>query len=596
MKQGSGPPFLLLIWLLLIPVALVGCGGGGGGRNSSNPADSPAPSPSVSGTPHPAPSGTPTSLPVAPRQWNFFVYMDGDNNLEAEAIADLNEMELIGSNNDLNILVLFDRIDGYDTSNGNWSGTRLYKVTRDSNPSLISSEWIQSYNATRPELDMSDPDTLKDFIIYCQRNYPAERTVLTLWNHGGGVYPRSVPGRTLSAAGLNAKGICWDDTTGPDPWNCLTTDEVAQALSGARSSTGKRIDLINLDACVTMMLEMAYQWRNEADYLVGSEANVPGAGNDYDTVLRHLQSNPNLSAQSLCYTLVNDYYGYYSGTGSSTTYSALALRSMPSFDRLMSAFTTFAIALNQTDDLAGAVEAWLNTTYFDYAENRDLYDFAVKLTIYGKDDKVKAAATALRSALESAVLVHRETGIYVGKAHGVAILLPNGATWASYAAPDQYPMLELAAATQWDEFLDQLAAATATVIGNRDTVTFRVSWAGPGNVDAAVSEPYGAVLYSPTETGLNTPNGAFDMNAFYAGTESYSLKSGHQIGYYGFYVRSYSFNGFVSGSLSMNGNAFPFSGVVEEGYRYFLTSEWVRGGAPRFRLSRAVPDGARFGD
>lgn len=591
MKQGSGPA--LLIWLLIIPVALIGCGGGG---NSGNPTDSPAPSPSVSGTSHPTSSSAPTPLPAAVQQWNFLVYMDGDNDLEAEAIADLNEMELIGSNRHVNILVLFDRIDKYDTSNGNWSGTRLYKVSRDSDTSLISSEWIASYNGARPELDMSNPDTLKDFIVYCQRNYPAERTVLTLWNHGGGVYPRSVPGRTLSAAGLGARGICWDDTTGPDPWNCLTTDEVARALSDAQAITGRKIDLINLDACATMMLEMAYQWRNEADYLVGSEEDVPGPGNDYDTVLGHLQGNPNLSAQSLCYTLVNDYHGYYSGTGDSTTYSALALSSVPSFNRLMGAFTTFAAALNRTSDLAGAVQAWLNTTYFGYAENRDLYDFAAKVMIYGNDASVKDAAAALRTALESAVVTHRETGAHVGKAYGVAILIPNGATWADYSAANQYPMLELASATQWDEFLDKLAAATATVAGNRDAITFRVSWAGPGNVDAAVFEPYEVEYYSPTATGLTTPNGSFNQNAQNGGTEIYSLKPSHAIGYYGFYICSYSFNGAVSGSFTINGNTFDFSGTVAAGYLYSVTSEWVRGGAPRFRLGRPVPDATRLGE
>jgi len=50
--------------------------------------------------------------------WTFMVYLDGDNNLEGAGIDDINEMEMVGSNDDIKIVVLFDRIPGYDSSNG----------------------------------------------------------------------------------------------------------------------------------------------------------------------------------------------------------------------------------------------------------------------------------------------------------------------------------------------------------------------------------------------------------------------------------------------------------------------------------------------
>ena len=183
------------------------------------------------------------NLCFSPKLWNFLVYLAADNNLESYAIADLNEMEEIGSTDQVNVLVLIDRHPEYDTSNGNWTGTRLYYVTKDSNTSIIKSTLL----AELGERDMSDPTTLRDFIIYCQTNFPADKTCLTLWNHGGGVYPRSISGgkrNTKSSAALKneLRGICWDDTTGGTAWDCLTTDEVARALAEARA-TAERLRL-----------------------------------------------------------------------------------------------------------------------------------------------------------------------------------------------------------------------------------------------------------------------------------------------------------------------------------------------------------------
>jgi len=124
-------------------------------------------------------------------KWNFLVYLDGDNDLEPQAISTMNEIEKYGSTDDVNVLVLVDRIPGYDTSNGDWTGTRLYYITQDSDTSIINSMLVENLG----EMDLSDPDSLQAFIVYCDAHYPASQTVLTVWNHGGGY-----------------EGICWDET------------------------------------------------------------------------------------------------------------------------------------------------------------------------------------------------------------------------------------------------------------------------------------------------------------------------------------------------------------------------------------------------
>ena len=63
-------------------------------------------------------------------EWTVMIYLDADNNLESAGIDDISEMEMVGSSDDVNIVVQVDRIpysvlaannEGYtdDTSNGN---------------------------------------------------------------------------------------------------------------------------------------------------------------------------------------------------------------------------------------------------------------------------------------------------------------------------------------------------------------------------------------------------------------------------------------------------------------------------------------------
>ncbi|TCL69332.1 clostripain [Hydrogenispora ethanolica] len=490
-------------------------------------------------------------------KWNFLVYMDGDNNLEGEAIADLNEMEQIGSTNDVNVLVLLDRSPLYDATNGNWSGTRLYKVTKDNaNSSNIVSTMDQDYG----EKDMSNPNTLTDFIVYCQQKYPAQHTVLTLWDHGGGVYPRSVRNKNkitksigakdLIKPGASAKGICWDDTTGSDAWSCLTTDEVAQALSQARAATGKKIDVLNFDACVMQMMEQAYEWRNEADYLVGSEESVPGTGNDYDVVLEHLTANPNMTSSFLTTTLVDDFYSYYSKTGENTTYSAINLGSIPS---LLRSFSAFATALNNSNDLTNIGKAMAAADYYDYPENIDLYGFANAIPAYCMDTNVKNTAAALKTAISNTVLSHHETGTHAGSSYGVAILFPYSHNqYKAYFGTNQYTTLKLAMDTQWDEFLIKFINS---LLGSQDSMKSQISWSS-GDCDIAMVEPDG-IIYDVTSG--STANGVFSADSTNGGTESYTLRAVHQIGNYWPALVRYSGSGTITLSLTINGVANTYS-------------------------------------
>jgi hypothetical protein len=59
------------------------------------------------------------------------MYVDGDNNLEENALEDINEMEMAEFPSTVKVIVLVDRTPGESSADGNWTGTRLYEIKHD---------------------------------------------------------------------------------------------------------------------------------------------------------------------------------------------------------------------------------------------------------------------------------------------------------------------------------------------------------------------------------------------------------------------------------------------------------------------------------
>jgi hypothetical protein len=242
--------------------------------------------------------------------WLVLVYMAAANNLEGEALVDLNRMELglaEANQEDLDsikVLALVDRISAadmgktgsvlYDTKkDGDWTGTRLYEVLPDKDNDVIASKALESAGAWRLSRDqeehMGNKDTLRSFISWALEAYPDyQYQALILWNHGGGV---SVV-RSLSPAALSpAASICLDgeDYDGEYGLNGqLFMGEIRDVLAEIYDS-GKKIEVIGFDACYMGMYEVAYEFRDVANYFVASPG-LEYRGWDYRTLFKKLRS------------------------------------------------------------------------------------------------------------------------------------------------------------------------------------------------------------------------------------------------------------------------------------------------------------------
>ena len=363
-------------------------------------------------------------------EWTVMVYLDSDNNLESAGIDDINEMEMVGSSADVNIVIQVDRIPDYDTSNSNWTTTRRYYITQDNDPYIINSQLISDLG----ELNMGNPQTLIDFASWAVSNYPAKKYLLVIWNHGGGF--RS-PGHTT-------RDIAWDDTSRDK----ITIPELEYALSAISVQMGENIDIVGMDACYMAMTEVAYQIKDYADILVTSEEAEPNDGWPYDTILGQLVSYPTVTSNQLAANIVDSYIFSYT-VSDEVTQSAIDLSYT---DTLANQLSDMALAI-MSDTLTPTIN-YINAAnfsqYYGDPDFIDLYDFCNKILSYSYNVQVKNIALSIQQTLSSAVLRWGYYGYGVDKSRGLSIYFP----YTSYDS--YYNNTNFAQDTFWDEMLSYL--------------------------------------------------------------------------------------------------------------------------------------------
>ena len=351
--------------------------------------------------------------PAPLKEWTFLVYLDGDNDLEESALTDFIEMSSIGTNNDVNIVVLMDRISGFSTRYDNWTGARMGYVQPLDTP---TNSWGQSLG----ELNMGDPQNLKDFVSWGTASFPSNRTALVLWNHGNGwadyyvslsaaySYSMDLP---LSKQPEPAKAICQDVTSQDD----LTLAEIRIALEELRSEELIYIDLFGMDACLMAMIEVAAEFKDVADYFVASPAEEPIDGWPYDTILQDLQINPLMSTAQLGSTIVNRYYQYYN-----------------------SGETQVAVDLSQLDNLLTQVDSLSYNLINNYQEGPELCISSAEDVLTAFND----------------VIIAEKHGVNFQGAHGLSVNFPSFGPESDYHS-GHLTFLEY---TSWENFLASYTA------------------------------------------------------------------------------------------------------------------------------------------
>ena len=181
--------------------------------------------------------------------------------------------------------------DGYDIN-----ASKLQRHHVNSSGKIELDQTLSSYTS------MALSSTLQGFLEYGLNNYPAEKTALILWNHGGGL-----------------RGVCFDEkrNSGQDG---LTADEVATAVSNALNNTGhagEKLEWIGYDACLMAVQDIADVNSQYFNYMVASEQTESGEGWDYDTWVDDLYAYKNTPQilTAICDGFVDSNNYYYDAYG-----------------------------------------------------------------------------------------------------------------------------------------------------------------------------------------------------------------------------------------------------------------------------------------
>ena len=348
--------------------------------------------------------------------WTILVYIAADNDLEMYALDDLMEMQAVGSTSRINITAVFDG-----------------KAQDDSKYYFVDKNDLKVIK-TPPELNMGDPQSLKDAAEWAFSTYPADKYALILWNHGSG-WHKGKQTKTY-------KDICQDSSSGDD-W--LTNVEFDQALSWIRSNTGADpLDLLGFDACLMMMAEIAYYLIDDANVLVGSEEVEDATGYDYKGFLTQLIQDPGMSAGTLGKYIAQTFVNI-----PDATMSALSL---PKMSGIADAVEGLADELAILGGLShgGIQSAMDQVLYFDDYDYIDLYHFAELLQTTVGTAAINSEAQAVMDAIDDAIIWNGYGYPEFSNAHGLSIYYPD----PMYSTFDSaYLSLDFSVDTGWGNLI-----------------------------------------------------------------------------------------------------------------------------------------------
>lgn len=360
-------------------------------------------------------------------EWSVLVYLQADNNLNDYIQTDLDELMVVGSTPDVNVLVLVD---------GLYQPAYLWRVVEgDLEPT--------SYENNGVEINTGDPETLRGFVEFSDSNWPAERMMLFFWDHGS-----------------NIKGVGIDETTGVEgesDW--LSHQEVIEALSGYK------VDIIASDECIVGQIEVAYEYSLglDTDYLVASEGYIGWRGFTYDTILQRLNVEPTMSTERAAVILTEEFTEYFSNppymSESLTMQAVIKLADVPDLVEDYGTFTD--LLLEDLDSYYNIIWTAQRSGILTWGERgnagiTDLTHFVEHIVDNVKDADVVAAGEAVLEDLSEVIVdlgVTRQTD-QLGY-HGLGIFFPHsyGSLVTAFGPTVELYKVFLFAQEGWLDFL-----------------------------------------------------------------------------------------------------------------------------------------------
>lgn len=371
---------------------------------------------------------------VSKAEWTVMIYMNGDNDLDACVYNDMTEIEKIGSNSAVNIIVQADRAK---------KTARRY-IVRKNDGTIKNDDWglVSECLSDVGEVDMGDYKEFVNFFDWGIKNYPAEKYALIIWNHGTG----------WKRTHYDGKSISFDDTSK----NAITTVQLGIALEKMKKISGKKLDLLIMDACLMQMIEVLAEIQNSVDFVCASEDIEPNGGMPYETPFKFLTETPNCNSREFAGAIVKCFHDkYYAPRGENSTfytYSAVDCSKINDFMLSFKNLTTgIANSMNTNSSNAQAM-AYIRKnvqrySFRDYADIGDMLKF-MKSGLKS-DNSLAGLIDETLKRYNKLIVANVCGGVNVANSTGISIYIPN------YAIKSHYKFLKFNQ-TGWTDFLTRI--------------------------------------------------------------------------------------------------------------------------------------------
>lgn len=372
--------------------------------------------------------------PQEVKDWTVLVYMEGRHRLAHSTDLGLNKLEQLGSTGHLHIAVQATQAPAWQErilDNMQSLPTRRYHVQQDQDAKNVSSPVVHEFAGQ----ERLTEDNLADFIAWGQEKFPSKHTMVIIKKHGAGF-------ASLSRG---------EETMAP-----LSARETEAALKKASEKTGKKVDVVAFDSCSMQQMEVAYQLRNQASVMTGSQEDILAVTYPYASVVDKLDKAPFATAKGAGRLLVST----YAEKVPNSIHSAVDLTSLETVAAKVKDFSEAAMKIDRAQLYTSMIDtrSMERTHTLSLQHNfRDLGSFFAKVAgdeNYPADLRSKAAAAG--KALQDSVLQHHANN---GKQMlkdptGVNGFLP----WRELtpAMHDAYNQLDWAKDSGWGKFIDYI--------------------------------------------------------------------------------------------------------------------------------------------
>ena len=260
--------------------------------------------------------------------------------------------------------------------------------------------------------NMADPQTLVDFLTFCEEEYPADHTMLVMFNHGN------------AAFGYGRDAIYLEDN--------LTLKEMRWAFEQVYTLDEENppIDIIGFDACIMASMEAANTLNGVASYMVASEEVQVGYGWDYTIIQNRLAENPRMNPLQLARVAADSYMDPHAKDGvlTGTVSELCSVLDLRYADDLYQAYSDFAYAALEQSSLYAGTAAYLGNAAnksirFGAHVQEEYNTMDLGMFMQGMEDMLQEEADAVLKVLDDMVLYNRR-GNLVTDATGITVYYP----------------------------------------------------------------------------------------------------------------------------------------------------------------------------